>query len=109
MKTPLFLIIILMAACVYAQDASIKKDGSTYSIELPAVRPELKPGDGKERTEAMCNICHSLDYISMQPQLSRGGWTAEVNKMINVFGAPMSEDDAKVIINYLTIIYGKKD
>jgi hypothetical protein len=34
-------------------------------------------------------------------------WTAEVNKMINVFGAPIPAEDAKAIIEYLVANYGK--
>ena len=42
----------------------------------------------------------------MQPPFSRATWTAEVNKMIKVMGAPINEDDAKTIINYLVATYG---
>src|SRR5512138_1745554 len=71
------------------------------SIDLPAIPVDLKPGDGKDRTAALCNICHSLDYITMQPPFSRSQWTATVNKMIKVMGGPINEEDAKTIINYL--------
>ena len=51
--------------------------------------------------------CHSLDYIIMNsPFPSAALWDAEVTKMIRAFGAPISEDDAKVIAEYLKSNYG---
>lgn len=76
------------------------------SINLPTILTELKPGDGREKVEEFCNICHSVDYITMQPKLSNAQWTVTVTKMIKVFGAPVSEKDAEIIVNYLTTSYG---
>ena len=78
-----------------------------HSIELPKITVELRAGDGKETTERFCGICHSPDYITMQPPLSKTQWTATVNKMIKVMGAPIAEEDEKTIINYLAAKYGK--
>ena len=36
----------------------------------------------------------------------RGGWDAEVTKMIKAFGAPIDDADAKVIADYLKKNYG---
>ncbi|HTR44640.1 MAG TPA: hypothetical protein VMH06_02935 [Thermodesulfovibrionales bacterium] len=77
-----------------------------HSITLPAVRTELKSGDGREKTETFCAICHSLDYITMQPKFSKAQWTGTVNKMRKVMGAPINEDDAKKITDYLAVHYG---
>ena len=76
------------------------------SIALPNISTELKAGEGKDKTSGLCNICHSLDYITMQPPFSRGQWTATVTKMIKVMGGPINDEDAKVIINYLVAQYG---
>ncbi len=76
------------------------------SIELPVVKTELKAGDGRDTTEKYCSICHSLDYIVMQPKFPKATWAGEVNKMIKVMGAPIPEADAKVIIDYLAAQYG---
>lgn len=80
--------------------------GTTHSIKLPETRVELVSGDGKVKVETFCNICHSLDYITMQPKFSRAQWSGTVNKMIKVYGAPISEEDAKVITDYLGAQYG---
>ena len=80
--------------------------GTTHSINLPETRVELKPGEGLQKVETLCNICHSLDYILMQPKLTKLQWTATVNKMIKVFGAPINEEAARLIVNYLVAQYG---
>jgi len=37
-----------------------------------------------------------------QPVLSKSAWQAAVTKMINTYKAPVSEDDAAAIVDYLT-------
>ena len=73
---------------------------------MPVVKTDLKAGEGKDTTEKFCGICHSLDYITMQPKFTKAQWTAEVNKMIKVMGAPIPEENAKIIEGYLTAQYG---
>jgi mono/diheme cytochrome c family protein len=69
---------------------------------------ELKQGPGRALVEANCVACHSLDYIQMNsPFLDRKGWEASVNKMVKVMGAPVKEDDARAIVDYLQASYGK--
>ena len=71
-------------------------------------RVELKDGPGRAQVEANCGSCHSLDYILMNsPFLDRNGWDGSVTKMIKVFGAPISTEDAKSIVDYLSANYGK--
>lgn len=79
----------------------------TRHIELPIIRTELRPEAGREKVEKFCNICHSLDYIPMQPGLSKNQWTALVGKMIKVYGAPITDEDSSEIANYLSRAYGK--
>lgn len=67
----------------------------------------LKKAAGVDSVESNCGTCHSLDYVQMNsPFPNRQLWTAEVNKMIKVFGAPIDEPDAKAIIDYLSKNYG---
>ena len=75
-------------------------------LNVPVVRTELAAGEGKEKAETLCNICHSVDYITMQPKSSKAVWAGSVTKMRKVFGAPMSDSDAEIIINYLASSYG---
>jgi hypothetical protein len=88
--------ILLILACV-SIDAAL-------ADEQPI---ELKRAPGVERVEANCSACHSLDYVAMNsPFLNAASWQAEVNKMINAFGAPIDEADAKIIVEYLVKNYG---
>jgi sulfite dehydrogenase (cytochrome) subunit B len=106
----LMMALILLASTAYAQGGPSEKaepqPGTMHSITLPAIRIELKEGEGRVKAETFCNICHSTDYITTQPKFPRAQWTATVNKMIKVMGAPISEEDSKIIINYLVTNYG---
>ena len=104
MKTIMLLMTIVISAVAGFTYAA--PENSDHTIVLPEIRVELRPGEGKDRTEILCNICHSLDYITMQPKVPRAQWAATVNKMIKVMGAPIKEDDAKKIIDYLVANYG---
>ena len=66
----------------------------------------LKEAPGQPAVEENCASCHSLDYLpTNSPFLDRKGWQAEVNKMINVFGAPVASGDVKTIVDYLAENY----
>jgi len=70
-------------------------------------RVELKAAPGRDKVEANCVACHSLDYIvGNSPFMNRQVWDAEVTKMIKAFGAPISDADAKAIVDYLVANYG---
>lgn len=78
-------------------------------ITLPPDHPygALKPGPGADVTERNCVLCHSTDYIVRQPRGDAKQWDAVVTKMIKVFGAPLSDGDARTITDYLTREYGR--
>jgi len=103
------IMLALYSTLSYTQDSTTKapsSEGTIHSITLPDIRIELKEGPGRVKTETYCNICHSTDYIIMQPKADHAQWTAEVNKMIKTFGAPIPPDDAETIITYITENYG---
>jgi cytochrome c5 len=103
------MLVALLYGTAYAQDAASKaspSEGAIRSITIPSIRIELKEGEGRVKTETYCNICHSVDYITMQPKFPRTQWTATVNKMIKSFGAPIPPEDAGTIISYLSAMYG---
>lgn len=98
-------ILLLIVVLAFAQDRGAVSP--IRSIDLPVIQTELRPGEGKEKVESLCAICHSTDYIPMQPRFSKAQWQAIVNKMIKVLGAPIGESDAGLIINYLAMNYGR--
>ncbi|MCL4475821.1 MAG: cytochrome c [Nitrospirae bacterium] len=106
MRRTIIFSMILASLILAAAFAVAGPQAPVHSISLPETRVELAPGDGKVKVETFCNICHSLDYITMQPKFSRAQWTGTVNKMVKVFGAPINEEDSKMIIDYLVAQYG---
>ena len=67
----------------------------------------LAAGPGRELAQASCSMCHSLDYILINaPFQDRAGWEKTVNKMVNVFGAPLTPQDNAAIVAYLGQYYG---
>ena len=78
--------------------------GAARADEEPV---EIKDAPGRATVESNCGTCHSLDYIrTNSPYPTAQVWGAEVNKMINAFGADIQPDDAKTIIEYLSKNYG---
>ena len=78
----------------------------TYT--LPAEASSLKQAstDAFQKTQNLCGVCHSRDYITTQPPgKGKDFWTAEVTKMVNVYGAPIIEADRAVIAEYLAATY----
>jgi sulfite dehydrogenase (cytochrome) subunit B len=80
-------------------------------LALPAFADEtqikLKQAPGVDKVEGNCAACHSLDYIQMNsPFMNAATWDAEVTKMINAMGAPISNADAAAIKEYLIKNYG---
>ena len=64
-------------------------------------------GPGRELFIARCSSCHSVDYIRMHaPFGTRALWEASVNKMRNAFKAPLEDEDARAIVDYLSVAYG---
>jgi len=78
------------------------------SISLPDDHPygQLKAGAGLDTTRNHCLTCHSTDYIVMQPRGDAKQWQGVVTKMIKVYGAPISDQDAQAIAEYLATAYG---
>jgi mono/diheme cytochrome c family protein len=93
---------MLSAALLGALPASAAP--KTYALPDDAVA--LRPGPGLEVAENNCRACHSADYINFQPpKKGQAFWEAEVQKMIKVYHAPISEADAKTISDYLAKTY----
>jgi cytochrome c5 len=67
---------------------------------------QLQDAPDRDLVVARCSVCHSADYVQMNaPVLDRAGWEKSVRKMIDTFGAPISEDDARRIVEYLANNY----
>src|SRR6266446_6322824 len=86
-----------------------KPDSPVHTIVMPHDEPLFPPGPGHDEFVAACVVCHSTRYITMQPRFSRTTWLSEVNKMKNVYGAHISDEQVLRITDYLVSINGKAD
>jgi hypothetical protein len=78
------------------------------SVDLPASRIQFPPGDGSVIANAECLVCHSAGMVLRQPPLTQDEWTGEINKMRNVFGAPLPADQVEPLAKYLLGINGRQ-
>jgi sulfite dehydrogenase (cytochrome) subunit B len=70
---------------------------------------KLKDGAARDLTAGRCAICHSLDYIpGNAPVMDRAAWTKTVQKMRERYGAPISDEEAQEILDYLAGNYADK-
>ena len=75
-------------------------------IKLPPETAAFKPGAGSEIANGQCLTCHSVEYVTTQPPLPRSYWTATVKKMRQNYGAPLPDEQAGPLVEYLTRNYG---
>ncbi len=95
--------ILLLAALTISQIATAK------SIQLPSDTVLWRPSDlpGYQLTLQKCSACHSAHYAEYQPPNTRVAyWNAQVLRMKNIFKASVSDDEIKVIVEYLNQTYG---
>ena len=94
---------ICAALILLALNVSI---AGVVKIELPPETQSFKSGPDVALANAQCLTCHSVEYVAMQPPLSQTGWTAEVKKMREKYGAQIPQDEITPLVDYLTQTYG---
>jgi mono/diheme cytochrome c family protein len=109
----------LVAGCGHSSNVSKEADRSitnakmpdnpVHTIVMPHDEPVFPPGPGRDEFVTACVVCHSPRYITMQPRFSRTTWLSEVNKMKDVYGAHISDEQVQKITAYLVSINGKPD
>jgi hypothetical protein len=103
-----FFLMLAFGGAGVAMSANAAPPEGTMTIALPPdPGPSFKPGPGVEAAQRYCISCHSSAYVAIQPALTAAQWSAEVTKMVRVYGAPVPEDAAATIAQYLTAEYGK--
>jgi sulfite dehydrogenase (cytochrome) subunit B len=98
--------IVIVATALFISVTGAVAAEETVSITLPSDTATLAPGPGQDVATTQCRMCHSLDYVTMQPRGGAAQWQGVVTKMIKVFGAPIGAEDAKTIADYLSAHYG---
>lgn len=74
---------------------------------LPPEKPVFKPLPGADLVESNCLVCHSSEYLTTQPLLTRDQWKASVTKMQQKYGAPVTAEAVEPLLDYLVRGYGK--
>jgi hypothetical protein len=99
---------IIFAVCSGAAwSVSAAERSQVVKIDLPAETARLGAGPDVASAQ-VCMVCHSVDYIYMQPPLTSEQWRGEVLKMKNTFGAPIQNADVDKIVTYLMSQNGKQ-
>jgi hypothetical protein len=105
---------VTVSVVVHAQQSSTgaskseaKSDSSqVHRIVLPKYPPEIRAGPNVETYNNNCLICHTARYVLMQPRFPKTVWQSEVKKMVDAYGAPISEADQALIVEYLVAVRG---
>jgi cytochrome c551/c552 len=75
-------------------------------IQLPLETGTFKQDAGAEMANGQCLICHSVEYVTMQPPMPRAFWKSAVQKMQQKYGAPITDAQIDPLTDYLTRNYG---
>ena len=105
----LWAVVLLSAASMsFVARAATPLQLKPVKIDLPDSDKMFPDGPGSDAINNNCLACHSADMVLNQPALSKQAWTAEVNKMINNYKAPVAPEDVATIVDYLTSLKGAK-
>jgi hypothetical protein len=89
---------------------SVSGGGTTLrsvNVEFPDPGRLFPGGDKAEAINNNCLACHSAGMVLTQPYLSRAEWQSEVDKMRNIYKAPIAAEDVVEIVDYLAGLRNK--
>ena len=99
----------LAAAVAAASFSTAPRAGSEAPHTTAAEVTALRDGQGRDLTVGRCIICHSVEYIPANaPAMDRAAWQKTIQKMRDRFGAPITDEEAKQILDYLSANYSGK-
>lgn len=90
-----FRVFMLLAGCLLAG--------------IPAAGQDVAPmpeGEGRDLVAERCVSCHAMS-TSLAKRASRDVWAATVDRMVSIYGAPISDADQSTIVNYLAEHFGE--
>ena len=79
---------------------------SKVSVNLPVSTRLFPEGEGAITANSQCLICHSVEMVLSQPPRTQAQWTETVNKMRNVYGAPVAADQVETLAKYFAQVIG---
>lgn len=113
MTGPMKLAVLMLALGLGAQAvaADSRKAAPSRLTSQKAVLPDdaafFPEGPGADAVNANCLACHSASMALTQPTLTQAQWTATVNKMRDVYGAPVAKEDVAAIAGYLAALQAR--
>ena len=93
---------LLVSTAAFSLSAEVVK------IQLPQETAVYKSAPGADLANAQCLTCHSAEYVSSQPPLSRTFWKSSVDKMIGKYGASIPAEQVEPIVDYIVKNYGNE-
>mgnify|MGYP002777524787 CR=1 FL=1 len=101
MRGPLLVAcMLLLAGCDSAPSVTF----ADAAITLPDDPLDLPPGPGMQAVVENCTACHSPSTMLQQPQISRAKWESTIDKMVEVYKAPVDPQAIPAIIDYLVAV-----
>ena len=100
-------VILCMALAPPAAGAAAPFELKSVTVTLPSSDQLFPASPGSDQINSNCLACHSAGMVLNQPALSKEAWTAEVNKMIGIYKAPVAAQDVGAIVEYLARMQGK--
>lgn len=99
----LLMLLSIAAVTVSLAIGQVAGQDADEEIKLvPSQNPtQLVDAPGKEQLEANCLACHTAQPILTHAGFTPEVWDAEVQKMRNLYGAEVSDEDAAWIVAYL--------
>jgi mono/diheme cytochrome c family protein len=95
------------AALKQSESAQVVEYLATHFGEKAVRRAGASKDQGRELVQDICSLCHELDRIKIQ-EWTREEWSEEIKGMISE-GAPVTDDEFELIVNYLAKNFGPKE
>ena len=108
MNTAVFIPGILVACSILLVLAggSVAPAASAPRPQTKELSAQMPDGAGKKIIVEKCQICHSLERV-VTSQRNKDDWQAVIDLMVEE-GAPLTDDENKTVVDYLSANYGPK-
>ena len=100
-----FRILLFVTLCVTGLFGGLPARGDdrerVFTLNLPPDPISFQAGPGSHLANNYCLICHSAEYVYMQPPHPRERWMEIVKKMKTTFGCPIPDEQISPLVDYL--------
>ncbi len=101
MRTSHLLSAWLLVTMFFCGQAAAKDPEKIQTFNLPSDPISFQSAPGSQLANSYCLICHSAEYVYMQPPHDREQWTEIVQKMKKSFGCPLPDEQISPLVDYL--------